>query len=88
MNDAKPIAIIAALIVLLVAGGAWWMMRRTEAPVNGSPRAVTATDAPIDKPANRPCRCRRSTRWTGSSVRCSPRCRRGPSWPAGWRPTT
>ena len=24
----------------------------------------------------------------GSSVRCSPRCRRGPSWPAGWPPTT
>jgi hypothetical protein len=50
MNDARPIAIIAGLIVLLVGGGAWWMTRRTEAPGNDSPRAVTATDAPIDKP--------------------------------------
>jgi len=54
MNDTRPIAIIAALIVLLVAGGAWWMTRRSEAPVNDSPRAVTATDAPIDKPAQEP----------------------------------
>ena len=55
MNDARPIAIIAALIVLLVAGGAWWMTRRTQAPVNDSPRAVTATDAPIvDKAAEPP----------------------------------
>jgi hypothetical protein len=55
MNDAKPIAIIAALIVLLVAGGAWWMTRRTTAPVNDSPRAVTATDAPIvDRPVEPP----------------------------------
>lgn len=50
MNDTRPIAIIAAVIVLLVAGGAWWMTRRTEAPVNDSPKAVTATDAPIDMP--------------------------------------
>ena len=54
MNDAKPIAIIAASIVLLVAGGAWWMTRRTEAPANDSPRAVTATDAPIDRTAEPP----------------------------------
>jgi hypothetical protein len=54
MNDTRPIAIIAALIVLLIAGGAWWMTRRTEAPVNDSPRAVTATDAPIEKPVEPP----------------------------------
>ena len=54
MNDAKPIAIIAALIVILIAGGAWWMTRRTEAPLNDSPTAVTATDAPIEKPAEPP----------------------------------
>jgi hypothetical protein len=54
MNDARPIAVIAALLVLLVAGGAWWMTRRTAAPGNDSPRAVTATDAPIDKPGEPP----------------------------------
>jgi hypothetical protein len=54
MNDARPIAVIAALLVLLVAGGAWWMMRRTAAPANDSPRAVNATDAPIDKPGEPP----------------------------------
>jgi hypothetical protein len=54
MNDARPIAIIAALIVLLVAGGAWWMTRRTTAPVNATPRAVTATDAPIADTAAEP----------------------------------
>jgi hypothetical protein len=54
MNDARPIAIIASLIVLLVAGGAWWMTRRTVAPLNESPKAVTATDAPIDKPGEPP----------------------------------
>jgi len=55
MNDARPIAIIAALIVLLVAGGAWWMTRRTAVPANDSPLAVTATDAPIvDRPVEPP----------------------------------
>ena len=54
MNDAKPIAIIAAMIVILIAGGAWWMTRRTETPLNDSPGTVAATDAPIDKPAQPP----------------------------------
>jgi hypothetical protein len=54
MNDTRPIAIIASLIVLLVAGGAWWMTRDTVAPTNESPKAVTATDAPIDKPGEPP----------------------------------
>lgn len=44
----KPVAIIGALIVLLIAGGAWWMSRRTPPAGNATPRAVTATDAPID----------------------------------------
>jgi hypothetical protein len=52
-----PIAIAGALIVLLIAAGAWWMSRRaqqSEGAVNQSARVVTATDAPIDKPAERP----------------------------------
>jgi hypothetical protein len=50
----KPIAIVGLLIVLLIAGGAWWMSRRAQAPANVSARAVTATDAPIDKAAEPP----------------------------------
>jgi hypothetical protein len=50
MNDKKPIAIIAGVLALFVAGGTWWIMRR-ETPTNTSPAAVTATEAPIDKPA-------------------------------------
>jgi hypothetical protein len=50
----KPIAIVGALIVLFIAGGAWWMSRRPQDTANVSPRAVTATDAPIDKPAEPP----------------------------------
>src|SRR5688572_3664306 len=50
----KPIAIVGALIVLFIAGGAWWMSRRPEGAANVSPRAVTATDAPIDKRAEAP----------------------------------
>jgi hypothetical protein len=50
MDDKKPIAIIAIAIVLFLAGGAWWMSRRTPPPQNATPVAVTATEAPIDKP--------------------------------------
>ena len=50
----KPIALVGALIVLFIAGGAWWMSRRSQDAANVSPRAVTATDAPIDKPAEPP----------------------------------
>jgi hypothetical protein len=50
----KPIAMVGALIVLFIAGGAWWMSRRPQEAANASPRAVTATEAPIDKPAEPP----------------------------------
>jgi hypothetical protein len=50
----QPIAIIGALIVLFIAGGAWWMARRPQEPANATPRAVTATEAPIDKPSEPP----------------------------------
>lgn len=50
----KPIAIIAAVIVLFIAAGAWWMSRRPAPAANQTPGAVTATEAPIDKPAEPP----------------------------------
>lgn len=51
MDDRKPIAIIAVAIVVFLGGGAWWMSRRAPAPAaNATPRAVNATEAPIDKP--------------------------------------
>jgi hypothetical protein len=50
MDDKKPIAIIAVVLVLLTAGGIWWYSR-PEPAANATPRAVAATDAPIDKPA-------------------------------------
>lgn len=46
-----PVAIAGALLVLFIAAGAWWMSRRAPpAAVNQSSRAVTATEAPIEKP--------------------------------------
>jgi hypothetical protein len=55
MNDSKAIAIIGAALVLVIAGGAWWMLSRREAPAsNATPRAVMATEAPIEKPAPPP----------------------------------
>ena len=54
MNDNRPIAIIAVTLVLFIGGGAWWMSRRPAPPANTSPRAVTATEIPIDKPAPPP----------------------------------
>lgn len=47
-RDRKPIAIIAVVLAAVVGGGAWWMFGRREAPSNASPKAVTATEAPID----------------------------------------
>lgn len=49
MDDKKPIAIIAVALVVFLAGGAWWMSRSRPSQ-NASPSAVTATDAPVDKP--------------------------------------
>lgn len=51
MDDKKPIAIIAVIIVAAISGVAWWMSRSTPPPANTTPLAVTATEAPIDKPA-------------------------------------
>lgn len=53
-QDTKPIAVIAVVLIALVAAGGWWLMRRPAAPVNATPKAVTATEAPIDKPAAPP----------------------------------
>ena len=52
MDDKKPIAIIAVALVVFLAGGAWWMSRPTRPAetANASPKVVTATEAPIDKP--------------------------------------
>lgn len=50
----RLIAIVGSVIVALIAGGAWWMSRRPEGATNLSPRAVTATEAPIDKPTEPP----------------------------------
>lgn len=51
MDDKKPIAIVAAALVAAIIGGVWWMTRSEPAPANTTPVAVTATEAPIDKPA-------------------------------------
>src|SRR5262245_28378961 len=51
--DARPIAFIAIGLVVILAGGAWWFSRSSPAS-NASPKAVNATDAPIDKPAAAP----------------------------------
>jgi hypothetical protein len=50
MDDKKPIAIIAVALVACLAGGAWWMSRTSKPAQNATPGAVTATEAPIDKP--------------------------------------
>jgi hypothetical protein len=52
-DDKKPIAVIAVVLLLVLAGGAWWMFRPA-APGNASPKAVNATEAPIDKPVPPP----------------------------------
>ena len=50
-----PIATIGAVIVLMIAAGAWWMSRQTPPQAaNQSNRAVTATEAAIDKPGSKP----------------------------------
>jgi hypothetical protein len=53
MDDKRPIAIIAVVLLLVLGGGAWWMFRPST-PGNSSPKAVNATEAPIDKPAAPP----------------------------------
>jgi len=53
-DDKKPIAIIAVVLAVVMGGAAWWFLRRPEAPANTTPRAVVATEAPIDKPAAPP----------------------------------
>ncbi len=50
-QDSKTIAIIAGVLVVLAAGGAYWFMRSADAPSNAAPKAVAATEAPIDKAA-------------------------------------
>jgi hypothetical protein len=50
----KSVAVIGTAIILLIAGGGWWMSRRAEPAANTTPRAVTATEAAIDKPAEAP----------------------------------
>ena len=79
MNDKAPIAIIATFIVLFISGGAWWMSRRP-APANATPRAVTATEVPIDKPAPPPIDLPPRDGMDAFLRPCSRRCRRGPSW--------
>lgn len=55
MEDRKPIAIIAGVLLLLIAGGTWWYLSRpAPAAGNGTPKAVMATDAPIEKAAPPP----------------------------------
>mgnify|MGYP006280925567 FL=1 len=49
-RDLKPIALIAVLAAV-VGGGAWWMFGRASAPTNAPPKAVTATEAPVEKAA-------------------------------------
>ena len=44
-----PIAIGGVAIVALLGGGAWWMYRQPPA-TNATPKAVTATEAPITPP--------------------------------------
>lgn len=52
MDDKKPIAIIAVALVAVLAGGAWWMSRSPAPPAqNATPKAVKATEAPIEAPA-------------------------------------
>ena len=38
----------------IVAAGTWWLMRGGETPGNKTPKAVTSTEAPIDKPGAPP----------------------------------
>ena len=49
MDDRRPIAIVAVAIVVFLGAGAWWMSRsRTPVAGNATPKAVAATEAPID----------------------------------------
>lgn len=55
MDDRRPIAIVAVAIVVLLGGGAWWMSRSTSrAADNTTPKAVTATEAPLEAAPARP----------------------------------
>ena len=54
-QDAKPIAVIAVALAVVIGGGTWWWLtRRGETPANTTPAAVTATEAPIDRPSAPP----------------------------------
>lgn len=53
MEDNKPIAIIAVALVAIISGGIWWFSR-SAAPTNSTPKAVTATEAPIDSKSAAP----------------------------------
>jgi hypothetical protein len=53
MDDKKPIAVIAVVLLLVLGAGTWWMLRPAPA-ANASPKAVTSTEAPIDKPGAPP----------------------------------
>jgi hypothetical protein len=50
-NDTRVIAVIAIALVVLVGGGAWYFSRSIAPPANATPKAVTATEAPIDSKA-------------------------------------
>jgi len=51
-GDTKPIAIIAIVLIAVISGGTWWMMRSGAArSTNATPKAVNATEAPIDSKA-------------------------------------
>lgn len=54
MDDKKPIAVVAVAIVAIIAGGIWWYSRSIATPANTTPKAVTATDAPITAKSDPP----------------------------------
>jgi len=54
VNDNKPIAIIA-LVLAVIVGSAIWYFARTRTPAaNATPKAVVATEAPIDARTDKP----------------------------------
>jgi hypothetical protein len=53
-NDTRTIAVIAIGIALILCVGGWWMSRPSAPAANATPKAVTSTEAPIDKTAAPP----------------------------------